>query len=37
MDKSYSNEVAKQLDLPPLLEKNGYAYMSLLIGKFKIK
>lgn len=24
-------------DLPPLLENNGYAYMSVLIGKFKIK
>jgi Cu-Zn family superoxide dismutase len=24
-------------DLPPLLENNGYAYMSALIGNFKIK
>ena len=24
-------------DLPPLLENNGYAYMSVLINKFKIK
>lgn len=24
-------------DLPPLLENNGYAYMSVLIDKFKIK
>lgn len=24
-------------DLPPLLENNGYAYMSVLIGKIKIK
>lgn len=24
-------------DLPPLIENNGYAYMSVLIGKFKIK
>lgn len=24
-------------DLPPLLENNGYAYLSVLIGKFKIK
>lgn len=23
-------------DLPPLIENNGYAYMSVLIGKFKI-
>ncbi len=24
-------------DLPPLFENNGYAYMSVLINKFKIK
>lgn len=24
-------------DLPPLLENNGYAYMSVLVNKFKIK
>lgn len=24
-------------DLPPLIENNGYAYMSVLINKFKIK
>lgn len=24
-------------DLPPLLENNGYAYMSVLLNKFKIK
>lgn len=24
-------------DLPPLLENNGYAYMSVLINEFKIK
>ena len=24
-------------DLPPLIENNGYAYMSILINKFKIK
>lgn len=24
-------------DLPPLIENNGYAYMQVLINKFKIK
>lgn len=24
-------------DLPPLIENNGYSYMSVLINKFKIK
>ena len=24
-------------DLPPLIENNGYAYMSVLVNKFKIK
>lgn len=24
-------------DLPPLIENNGYAYMSVLLNKFKIK
>ena len=24
-------------DLPPLIENNGYAYMNVLINKFKIK
>ena len=24
-------------DLPPLIENNGYAYMSILLGRFKIK